>query len=215
MIIRFSTKAELTRGDGDKEDKNIITGFGLEWNEVLDLGYMEEQFEKGAFPEDTRTDTKMLVAHQPGIPLGNVRAKTMSLSESDKGLRFKVKLSDNSTRANDILDAVERGDLTDVSIGFTLRYGGEYKWVEPKKGSKGKTRLVILKVGLLREISFVDMGAYTTAKIDKEVQELYNNRTHIYRYDPPKTDETYELFRQYQAKKELDDFNELLKREGL
>ena len=208
MNIRYCIDPKLTRVKEEDKD-NIVMGYGLTWKEVISLGYVEEKFEKGAFPEETRTQTKMVIAHQPGIPLANVAAKTMELKEDDEGLKFDVSLSKNSQRAMDVLDAVDRGDLTDVSIGFSLRPNGKYR-VEKNEDEEKLDRIIIEKVGLLREISFVDMGAYTTAK----VKGSRTNTVAAYRYHAPDTDEILCIYREYLDGEEKRLFDDVLRQGG-
>lgn len=215
MIKRFCFSANLERGKEEK-NKNTVYGFGLRWDEIIDLYWFRETFEKGAFPEETRTETKSLIAHQPGIPLANVRAETMEVSESKEGLEFAATLSENSHRANDVLDAIERGDLTDVSIGFSLE-GGKWRWEIDDREEDGLDEdeekesdlLVVERVGLLREISFVDMGAYSSAKIQGirgryALEGISLSDRISYRCKPNDSDESYMLWRARKEKSEID-----------
>jgi len=205
MIKRFCFKADLFRGKED-DNKYTVYGRGLEWDEIIDFGWLRETIEKGAFPEEVRQETKMLIAHQPGIPLGNVAAKTMRIAESKKGLDFEVDLSEKSHRANDVLDAIDRGDLTDVSISFSLR-GGKWRIEHEDSSSDDEEEkipdlFVIEQVGILREISFVDMGAYSTAKIGGTRED---GLRYAYRGILDNEDEVAVLYRQWQEQQNIDE----------
>ena len=204
MIKRFNIKADLSRGKEEK-NKNTVYGYGLNWNEIIDFGWLRETFEKGAFPEDVRTETKMLIAHQSGIPLANVAAKTMRIKEDKKGLYFEADLSETSHRASDVLDAIDRGDLTDVSVGIFLR-GGKWRIEHEDTSSDNEEEpepdlFIVEQVGMLKEISFVDMGAYTTAKIDGTRSEKF---IAAYRGVMSDEDEVAVIYRAWQEQNNID-----------
>lgn len=193
MIRRFCVKADLST----KRKKNLVYGYALRWDDYADLGYLREKFERGAFPEEVRENTKQLIAHQPGIPLGNVAASTLGFKEDKKGLYFENKLNEDSVRAQEIILAVQRGDLTDVSIGFSLSGG---KWRIERDDNEDEDErepdtFIVERVGLLRELSYVDMGAYPSAKIGGS-RDKFSNCS--YRCYPPEDDEVMMLYREWQ-----------------
>lgn len=176
MANRFCTAPDLSlRAKEDNKEDMTVYGYALKWNEIIDFGWMEETIEKGAFPEKVRKETKMLIGHQHTIPLANTKSGTLRIKEDKKGLYFEADLSKNSQRALEVLNAIERGDLTDVSVCFFMTGGKHRVEKEEEINDDGKVqrtrRLVIERVGLLREISFVDMGQYATAKIQGSRQE--------------------------------------------
>lgn len=152
------------------DSRNIVTGYAMRWDDEADLGWFRETFEKGAF-KGRMDDTVFLIGHDRGIPLASVNGDTLSLREDEKGLYFRVELSEESQRANEVLIAIERNDLTDVSVGFSLSPDGEYKITEDKEKS---TLYTILRVASLNEISFVYRGAYPKAKIAR-AEQLYQD----------------------------------------
>jgi len=95
------------------------------------------------------------LATQP--PLGSLRSGTLEAWETSAGLQFQLHLGSTS-RAKDVAEAVARGDLGGVSVGFSVardewsaRGGGEHRRV--------------LEVGRLLELSFVPFPAYTATSV--------------------------------------------------
>jgi len=65
-------------------------------------------------------DVKLLLAHDTGIPLASQRNSSLSLGADRIGLHFEATLP-NSDRGREVHAAVQRQDLSGVSIGFRIR----------------------------------------------------------------------------------------------
>ena len=154
-------QAEDAAADGNTEA--VINGYAVQWDEEIDLYWFAETIRKGAFPAETREQVKLIEGHWGGVPYATVDNETMSMKEDDTGLAFEAVLDLRQQRALDIALAADRGDLTDVSIGFTLR-GGSYAWKDAENDTE-LDLLQILEVGELFELSMVYRGAYSLAKI--------------------------------------------------
>lgn len=70
-----------------------------------------------------RQDVRALLNHDPNFVLGRTTAGTLSLSERDKGLLQETKLSTSQTVQDLVVIPVERGDISGMSLGFTVRNG--------------------------------------------------------------------------------------------
>tara|TARA_R110002012_G_scaffold281966_1_gene471575 strand:+ start:231 stop:491 length:261 start_codon:yes stop_codon:yes gene_type:complete len=86
-----------------------------------------------------------------------VGAGTLSFSESPEGLRFTATLPESRS---DVLEAVKRGDIGGVSIGFSPI---EQDWTH-RSGNMPSDRVV--SKAALYELSLVSAGAYPEAKFD-------------------------------------------------
>ena len=75
-----------------------------------------ESFRQGSFPHIGSNVALYLQHDHKGLPLARTGAGTMSFSESPDGLRFEATLPESRP---DIAEAVARGDIAGVSIGFT------------------------------------------------------------------------------------------------
>jgi len=65
-------------------------------------------------------DVKLLLAHDTGIPLASQRNSSLALGADTVGLHFDATLPDTA-RGREVYSAVQRQDLSGVSIGFRIR----------------------------------------------------------------------------------------------
>lgn len=65
-------------------------------------------------------DVRFLLGHDDILPLARTAAGTMTLSDSPTGLNIAASLDRRQTRASDMLIALERGDMTQMSCAFTV-----------------------------------------------------------------------------------------------
>jgi uncharacterized protein len=138
------------------------------WSE--DLGFFREKIQKGAFANALKnSDCRALINHQPGQLLGRQSARTLRLSEDDKGLFMSVDLPDTQY-ARDLKVSVERGDITQQSFGFCVKTD---VWVEDRE--TGKTERTIMEVDELFDVSPVTFPAYADTTVAKRSLEQYRN----------------------------------------
>jgi hypothetical protein len=123
-------------------------------------GEFREQIAPGAFSGQT-DNVSLFYMHDSKQVLANTKSGTLVLESDDKGLRYTATLGEN-TRDEAVLDQVRRGLLTEMSFGFRVPEGGD-SW-------KGRDRT--LKRVELREVSVVEVGAYsgTSAEARQETQ---------------------------------------------
>lgn len=124
-----------------------------------------ERIQRGAFRKSlrSRNDIKFLWNHDAGEILGSTRAKTLTLSEDDRGLKVEGMLP-NTSRGRDVAELLKRGDVDAMSFGFSVPSGGD-KWSED-----GSERT--LKSIRLHEVSLVAFPAYTGTKGLQSVRGL-------------------------------------------
>ena len=118
-----------------------------------------EQFRQGAFPHIGDNVALYLQHDHKGLPLARTGAGTLSFTESERGLLFEAQLPDSRP---DIAEAVARGDVAGVSIGFTAL---DDDWNH--RTSKMPSSRVVNKAHLF-ELSLVANPAYPGAIINKE-----------------------------------------------
>ena len=84
-----------------------------------DMGGYRIVLRPGAFTRSlkNKSDIRMYLNHDDNIVLGSTRAKTLTLAQDDHGLRAVAKLPDNEW-GRPVADAVARGDIHTMSIGF-------------------------------------------------------------------------------------------------
>ena len=108
---RFATGATV-------EGRQLV-GLAAPYESETRIGEFRERIARGAF---TRTlsenrDILALVDHDPGKVLGRTRSGSLELSETARGLAYRITLPD-TTAGRDLRALAERGDLGGVSIGF-------------------------------------------------------------------------------------------------
>lgn len=147
MITRISQRMQ-TAGD------MRLMGYAVRFNEVTNLGPFMEVVDPDAFNLTRMDDVRFLVNHS-GIPLARTTARTLQLGIDNTGLHFTASLPDTEA-AYELFRAVERGDVTGASFGFTI---ASEEW----NVSEGLRR--ILSVGDLFEISAVSFPAYESTTV--------------------------------------------------
>jgi len=133
-----------------------ITGHAAVFGQLSeDLGGFREQIAAGAFAEAIETDdVRALWNHNPDIVLGRNRAKTLILTEDTRGLAIEI-IPPDTQAARDLMVSMERGDVTQMSFGFTVRPNGQ-NWAKDDEGRYIRT---LTKVRLF-DVSPVTFPAY-------------------------------------------------------
>lgn len=161
------------RADGDGR---TFRGYAAVFNADSEpLGGFTERIAPGAFRRSLTShgwDVKLLANHDAGRVLGSTRAKTLKLTEDERGLWVEATLPDN-TDGRDIAESIRRGDIDSMSFGFSTQPGGE-SW-----SADGSIRtLTDVK---LYEVSIVAWPAYSSTAGTTSVRALtsYAQRTDI------------------------------------
>lgn len=157
-------------------DGRTFTGYAAIFNSDSEpMGGFTERIAPGAFRRSLTShgwDIKLLANHDPGRVLGSTRAKTLRITENDRGLYVEATLPDN-TDGRDIAESIRRGDIDSMSFGFTTQPGGD-TW-----SADGKIRtLTDVK---LYEVSIVAWPAYSSTTGTASVRALtsFAQRTDI------------------------------------
>lgn len=135
-------------------DSGKLVGHAAVFNKrSLDLGGFTEVIKPGAFASSLDNDVRALIDHG-GIAIARTANGTLRLSEDDIGLKVEIDLPD-TTAGRDIQESVRRGDVDQMSFGFTVREGGQ-SFSEDEDGTVIRT-LTDLNV---LEASIVTFPAY-------------------------------------------------------
>lgn len=97
--------------------------FGVRSRELRSpRGPFYETIAKGAFKRSLASSQDVIACyeHDPKQILGRLASKTLTLTEDEIGLRFRVALPD-TTIGRDVGELVDRGDLREMSFGFITR----------------------------------------------------------------------------------------------
>lgn len=139
-----------------------LEGYAAVYNaESVDLGGFTEIIEPGFFENVLDDDVRSLWNHNPDMVLGRTRAGTLSLSDDGEGLRISNQLPDNSW-GRDALVSIQRGDVDQMSFGFTVRKGGD-EW----HTAEGRTTRTLKRGGCaaLYDVSPVTYPAYPQTSV--------------------------------------------------
>lgn len=165
----------------DNEDTREVVGYASVFNSLSEnLGGFREVISRNAFDDvlENGTDTRALFNHDPNLILGRTTAGTLNLSVDENGLQYRF-TAPNTTYANDLLESLKRGDVSQSSFGFIVE---DDSW---DQDDEGKTIRTIKKVSKLLDVSPVSFPAYpeSSAKTQKrfldfrtEVEKIENKK---------------------------------------
>jgi uncharacterized protein len=143
-----------------------LEGYASVFNQLSeDLGWFRETVMPGAFADCLAADpdVRALFNHDPSTVLGRTTAKTLRLAEDSKGLHFDVDLPDTQP-ARDLLTSIERGDISQCSIGFRVR---RQKFAEETDAAGDTTLIRELHAVDVFDVSPVTFPAYPQTSVDK------------------------------------------------
>jgi uncharacterized protein len=120
-------------------------------------GSFTEVIRKGAFTRvlASNPDVRCLFNHDENRVLGRTAAGTLALKQDDKGLAFRCQLDRNNSDHRNLHSAVQRGDISECSFGFSLDDGDD-EWSQ----NHGKTIRTIRSISHLYDCSVVTHPAY-------------------------------------------------------
>lgn len=146
-----------------------ISGYFAVFESVYEIGPgMSESIARGAFAGTLGGDIRALTNHDTTLVLGRTLAETLELREDETGLYGDIAINPNDGDAMNAWARVQRGDVTQCSIGFDIVR--EDTEVRPD----GSTHWTIREVKLY-EVSVCTFPAYEETNIQARAQE----RDHI------------------------------------
>jgi HK97 family phage prohead protease len=152
---------ELTEFRLVEDDKtHKIVGHAAMFNKLSeDLWGFREKIKPGAFAESIlRDDIRALFNHDANYVLGRNKAKTLRLSEDDKGLSIEIDPPDTQW-ARDLQESIRRGDISQMSFGFVAVKDEWSKVTETKQSVR-----TLLEVKLF-DVSPVTYPAYPSTTV--------------------------------------------------
>ena len=122
--VRFEEVEEM-RADGDGDGRWRFRGLACRTEvsyEVYDYyGSFNETIGAGAFRVTLAEDpTVLFLVQHYGLPLANTKSGTMKLWESERGLEVEADMAPDDPRAQSVMSAVRRQDVTEMSFGFRV-----------------------------------------------------------------------------------------------
>jgi HK97 family phage prohead protease len=140
--------------------KRTIKGYASVFSTLSgNLGGFVEQIAPGAFKRclSMNADVRCLVDHEPSKILGRSTAGTLRLNEDSTGLAIECDMPD-TTLGNDTLESIRRGDLNQMSFGFTCV---DEDWSVMADGRKLRT----VSDADLFDVSVVTFPAYESSSV--------------------------------------------------
>ena len=150
------------RADKKEDGPTTLKGYAAVFDSLSgDLGGFREKIQQGAFSEAIKTsDVRALYNHNSDmLPLGRT-PETLRLFEDEKGLGVEIDLPDTQF-AKDLQKSIERGDINQMSFGFTVSAEGE-EWEEQRNGEVVRT---LTKISSLFDVSPVAYPAYPDTEV--------------------------------------------------
>ncbi|HMY34817.1 MAG TPA: HK97 family phage prohead protease [bacterium] len=114
----FDSNFEVRKMD---DGKHRVCGYALRFGVSYDMGWFTEEISRTALDNADMTDVRILFNHDPNQILGRTSAGTATVRVDDNGLWYEAELP-NSPNGENVRVALERGDVTQSSWGFMLRY---------------------------------------------------------------------------------------------
>lgn len=167
---RFSVRSLVDVRIERQEDAGDLTTIGgvvVPWGTESRLwGNVYERWERGSVPPETRTDARLMVGHDHSRTIANVQAGTMDLTDTERGLEFEARVDTRDTDAANAVLRLERGDIGEMSIGFTMQGGDEERVVEKEDGEVKRVLYTIKRIGRMFEASLLPFGALDGTKAE-------------------------------------------------
>ena len=150
-------------------------------NYEIEKGYTES-IAPGAFTDELHADVRALIDHESRLVLGRTTAATLELREDKRGLWGGIDVNPNDTEAMNLYARVQRGDVSQCSIGFRIIDE------EVEEREDGTVHWTIKKVKLY-EISCCTFPAYEETEISArkaDIEEIEKRKTALWREEAKK-----------------------------
>ena len=164
-------------------EKPRIEGYFAVFNSNYEIekGYTES-IAPGAFTDELHADVRALIDHESRLVLGRTTAATLELREDKRGLWGGIDVNPNDTEAMNLYARVQRGDVSQCSIGFRIIDE------EVEEREDGTVHWTIKKVKLY-EISCCTFPAYEETEISArkaDIEEIEKRKTALWREEAKK-----------------------------
>jgi len=161
-IQRRTFTAEL-RAVGDEY---ALIGYAAMFNNLSkDLGGFREKISPGAFTRSLRegADVMCLFNHAVDNVLGRTKSGTLTLSEDDRGLKYRCQLDRSNPLHQQVYASIKRGDISTCSFAFTVPVGGDL-WEGARDSDSAYQLRTLLDVDLI-DCSPVTYPAYDNTAV--------------------------------------------------
>lgn len=138
-----------------EDDKMIIEGYAITFNEPATHGYTEIINER-ALDNTDMSDVPLKYNHEDShLIMARTRNKSLELTKDEKGLKIRAELIDTQSN-KDIYKSIQAGLIDKMSFAFTVR-GDEYDYDTDTR--------TITDIERLFDVSVVDMPFYDSTSV--------------------------------------------------
>ena len=172
---RFLAGTELRADSNNFSISGTAASYGVT---SRNLGGFVEQIQRGAFARSLRekADVRCLFNHNCDQILGRTAASTLTLTDSDIGLKFRCMLSRDIQVHQNVYTSIARGDVSDMSFAFLVAPNGDV-WQGEATDERGtKLPLRTLVDVDLQDISPVVFAAYPQTSVAARALPDYSAR---------------------------------------
>ena len=150
----------------EENDEMIIEGYFAVFNSNYEIWPgMSESIAPGAFKNALAGDIRALINHDTTLVLGRTAAKTLEVSEDERGLWGRIRINPKDSDAVNLYERVKRGDVSQCSIGFDIEKE-ETEFLE-----NGDIHWTIKEINPLYEVSCCTFPAYESTNIDARTRQ--------------------------------------------
>ena len=156
------------------EDGGVSTlrGYALRFNSIYDMGWFTEEVSPSALQNANMEDVRVLLNHDPNNILGRTSANTARVGTDNVGLWYEVDLPD-SPNGHNARVAIERGDITQSSWGFSLRKDSTGRRTGDKWEMRdGKEHRILTDVDIVFDASPVTFPANPDTSVAKRSRDM-------------------------------------------
>lgn len=165
MELRATPTEVKIRSNSDDTESRTIEGYALKFNTLsqpLMGGYFVETLDSHCLDDTDMSNVVATFNHDESKLLGR-SGVNLTLEKDDVGLRFKIDLP-NTTLANDVLEEVRMGILSQCSFAFTLPDDNADVWTRSNEDD-AKFKRTILAIDKLYDVSVVTTPAYEDTNV--------------------------------------------------
>lgn len=150
----------------EENDEMIIEGYFAVFNSNYEIWPgMSESIAPGAFKNALAGDIRALINHDTTLVLGRTAAKTLEVSEDERGLWGRIRINPKDSDAVNLYERVKRGDVSQCSIGFDIVSE------ETEFRDNGDIHWTIKEINPLYEVSCCTFPAYESTNIDARTRQ--------------------------------------------
>lgn len=164
-------EVRLTEVRALEDEKMIVEGYAVVFENETDLGYFKEIIDRNAFNGCDMSDVCMKYNHSDELLImARTRNNSLQLFIDETGLKVRAELID-TTQNRDLYKMIQAQLLTKMSFAFTV---AEEDW-----DYETDTRR-ILRIDKLYDVSVVDVPAYEATEIYARSKEQFEEEKRKY-----------------------------------